>query len=628
MIEDGRLRNLADTKFRATPVQRPPVQKISRIRNRLLDGRWSTREVLRILNNLYNELSGSEREIIKTGKQDLEQLRKEEKNEKKKIRRAFSAINDETPPTSIPGYSNFAKSYIFKKKYNQRKEVADELLNSLTNLESAFTDSSFDTSTLEYAVENDDEELALEELGSLYQHLLRKGWHNRDIFESLARGMWSGNFLEQVNEVVNKSREEATFVCYVSGIYLEHPLKVNSYVKRIIPSEDLSIDRLGEEYPYGKNEFNYVQPDVQKLLDDEEVGAVIIEIEQYGQFGATETAKEKLSTVLDAFSFAETRGDLEDPHLVDWFQYTSWRPTDEEASLTMGKTRESSDRAVIPDFRINELENTIFPALELDSNTNNLADVFERGLHQFRRGNTTNRQINKIIEYISCLETIADPGNTQGDERIENIQIVGGLQDHLETDRIRSALRARNDAVHSGISRSDLEIEVRLFRAALRSALLRLANFALERDGGTVQDFVEHCERKNDDRREKRLKQLSAANIPRNEKIDFTTDLRVDQGDDREDMVVTMSGHIQFKSSEKSLITKLTVLEANADSEGHFTRLHFPELEIQTEYGGISIQLNGLPGWVGSAVSRDVFEYLRPWEAYPHTFQVEKLEDN
>lgn len=621
MIDESRLRDLADAKFRATPVEKPPIRLITRIRNRLRGGRWSTREVLRILNNLNSELSPLMREIIGEEKRALEQLRSSEKSDKKVVRQAFSGLDSDVRPINIPGYEKFVESYINENRKNERETIANDLIDSLSELENTFSQSSFDISSLQYAIENEEEELVLEELGVFYHHLIRKGWHHRDVFEYLLRGRLRGEFLDRVKSMIDRERQETTYVCYIQDLHFKSSRDPDSFIEQIISSEDLSVDRLAEVYPYDSEEFEHVDPRVQQIIDEEDVSVLITRVEQYGYRGSVEAAREKLSEVLDAFSIADTRGDLEDPHLDDGFQYSAWRPTAAEATLSIGRTREGHNKTVIPDFRIDELEEAIFPALELNSRSN-LVDVFRRGLHLYRRGNATNRKINKIVEYVACLETIADPGNTYEEERIENLKIVGGLKDHVETDLIKSALLARNDAVHSGMSPSNLEIEVSLFRSALRSALLELANFVLEDSDATVQEFVEYCKQQNHSRRENKLEKIENKGIPKGEKVDLTTTIEIEQSKQRDNMVVELRGYFEIQPNPNSVSIKLTITEAVADSQGNFTTLSFPEFDLQTDYGEVHIQMNRLPGWVGSAISSGVFEYLGPWEVYPRNFEV------
>jgi len=261
----------------------------------------------------------------------------------------------------------------------------------------------------------------VKELQRLYQAFKLKGWHRRDL-QNLHTYNYENEYFEYVETKLHQEPTENTFIFFLPNIEPKNRIEPDDFVELITPSGEFSIDTLAEIYPYDGEEREHVDPDLPELLENDAL--VKLRVEAYFAYGANEIAFEKLGTFLDALSYADSLSDIEAPQYRDKLEYIRWSESAYKMSKSTGMTRETSKRIVFPDQISSQLVDDALPTLTDDSP---LVEFYSRGIHLYRKGNKGSRNIDTIIYYAACLETIASTDTASRGEKIENMITVGKL---------------------------------------------------------------------------------------------------------------------------------------------------------------------------------------------------------
>jgi len=616
-MEKNRFLNLFDLLFRYPDNTEYPISQIDRLQSRLRSGQWSSKKVLSEFDTLYRELTDAERSHIKDVRKDLNELRSKEKTQRKQLRSDLETATQDVPLNSIYQQNEFIETWLARKNQDTRETLTEDLVEGLENVRSEIESAEYDIQDLKQAFEYGTEEEVVQELQRLYQAFKLKGWHRRDL-QNLHTYNYENEYFEYIEKKLHQEPTENTFVFFLPNFEPENRIEPDDFVELIAPPEEFSVDTLAEIYPYDGEEPEYVDPDLPDLLEN--CALVKLRVEAYFPYGANEIAFEKLGTFLDALSYADSLSDIEAPQYRDKLKYIRWSESAYEMSKSTGMTRETSERIVFPDQISSRLVDDALPALTDDSP---LVEFYSRGIHLYRKGNTGSRNIDKIIYYAACLETIASTDTASRGEKIENMITVGKLWDTDETrDILDSVFEARNDALHAGLEQPNLDAEVDAMRQSLKTALYELSQCIQDSEARTIPEFIEYVDNKVSKENTQQVEDLEKVGIEPNNTYPFETETLIHEDHNDEEVEVRFSGKITFNYTNGRLVPEMKFEEVEKEGEGSFPAPHGASFDIELEDATLEVGVYRIPNSVSTAVTRDSFHHVAPWTTKPPRIEV------
>jgi hypothetical protein len=346
----------------------------------------------------------------------------------------------------------------------------------------------------------------------------------------------------------------------------------------------------------------------------------MLRVEAYFAYGANEIAFEKLGTFLDALSYADSLSNIEAPQYRDKLKYIRWSESAYQMSKSTGMTRETSERVVFPDQISSRLVDDALPTLSDDSP---LVEFYSRGIHLYRKGNTGSRNIDKIIYYAACLETIASTDTASRGEKIENMITVGKLWDTDETrDILDSVFEARNDALHAGLEQPNLDAEVDAMRHSLKAALYELSQCIQDSEARTIPEFIEYVDDKVSEEHKQQVEDLEQVGIELNTTYPFETETLIHEDHNDQEVEVRFSGKMTFNYSNGRLVPEMKFEKVEKEGDGSFPAPHGASFDIEVEDATLEVGLYRIPNSVSTAVTRDSFHHVAPWATKPPRVEV------
>lgn len=616
-MEKNRFLNLFDLLFRYPDNTEYPISQIDRLQSRLRSGQWSSKKVLSEFDTLYQELTDAERSHIKDVRKDLNQLRSKEKTQRKQLRSDLETATQDVPLYSIYQQNEFIETWLARKNQETREALTEDLVEGLENVRSEIESAEYDIQDLNQAFEYGTEKEVVQELQRLYQAFKLKGWNQRDL-QNLHTYNYENEFFEYIENKLHQEPTENTFVFFLPNFEPESRIEPEDFVELIAPPGEFSVDTLVEIYPYDGEEKEYVDPDLPELLENNAL--VKLRIEAYFAYGANEIAFEKLGTFLDALSYADSLSNIEAPQYRDKLKYIRWSESAYEMSKSTGMTRETSERIVFPDEISNRLVDDALPTLTDDSP---LVEFYSRGIHLYRKGNTGSRNIDKIIYYAACLETIASTDTASRGEKIENMITVGKLWDTDETrDILNSVFEARNDALHAGLEQPNLDAEVDAMRHSLKTALYELSQCIQGSEARTIPEFIEYVDDKVSEEHKQQVKDLEQVGIEPNTTHPFETETLVHEDHNDREVEVRFSGKMTFNYSNGRLVPEMKFEKVEKEGDGSFPAPHGVSFDIEVEDATLEVGLYRIPNSVSTAITRDSFQHVAPWTTKPPRVEV------
>ena len=616
-MEKNRFLSLFDLLFRYPDRTEYPISQIDRLQSRLRSGQWSSKKVLSEFDTLYRELIDAERSHIKDIRKDLNELRSKEKKQRKQLRSDLETATQDVPLNSIYQQNEFIETWLARKNQDTREALTEDLVESLENVRSEIKSTDYDINNLKQAFEYGAEEDVVQELKRLYQAFKLKGWHRRDL-QKIHTYNYEDEYFDYIEKKLNQEPTENTFIFFLPDFEPEKRIEPDDFVELIAPPGEFTVETLTEIYPYEGEEPEYVDPDLPDLLEN--AALVKLRVEAYFMYGANEIAFEKLGTFLDALSYADSLSDIEAPQYRDKLKYLRWSETAHEMSTSTGMTRETSERVIFPDLISDRLVDDALPTLTEDSP---LVEPYRRGLHLYRKGNTDSRDIDQIIYYAACLETIAFTDTASRGEKIENMITVGKLWDTEETrDILDSVFEARNDALHTGLEQPNLDAEVNAMRHSLKTALLELSQCIQDSEAKNIPEFIEYVDNKVSEENEQQVEDLRQAGIEPNNTYPFETEAFIHEDQNDEEVEVRFSGEITFNYRNGRLVPEMNFEEVEKEGEGRFPAPHGISFDIEVEEATLEVRLHRIPNSVSIAVTRDSFHHIAPWTTKPPRVEV------
>ncbi|WP_117592802.1 HEPN domain-containing protein [Haloprofundus halophilus] len=607
-------------------ISRLTTEQISQLENRLTTMQWSSKQVLDDFEALYSDLSQQQRSHIKDVRPPLIELRQRERNQRKNIRQALDAsLDDSLNPISFT-VNEFINVCLTQINHSTRVQLKDQLESALGELKQQMYRGSFDADTFRDPYQTGTKDTLEEEFLQLYEYLVQRGWHRRDLYNL---NHTIGYFYEDFDDVfswiadfANQERAERTYVFFVSGLQVLDPVYRDDFVYAIVPPGELEVDDLIDIYPYDDIDdldlYDRTSPGdeltVAKMLEEKTL--IAFPIHAFGTYDGRDRALERLSEILDLFSYSHTLSQVEEPHFNEKAKYLVWRDNG-ESHCAPSSVSEHGSTATIFEWDIDRIFDILVPASQHESP---LSIKLKRGLHFFRKGNNSRRDIDTIIFYIACLETIVGVGHVYRDEAIEKGLLLGKVRDSdLETFReaLQRIYELRNEALHAGLRQVDTRGEVDVMRGVLKTALQEIAE-AINEDGVTsMSALLTYFRAKKQAAYEGWIDKLESDGFEVDTVYSFTGTMYNGEGALKGDV----SGNIEFAEDGQFITPILTV--SNLDKEEDFKFGEGLEIEALVDDRNLRIERIREDSLIVMSINIGSFQETDPWETVFRNYEIE-----
>jgi len=402
-------------------------------------------------------------------------------------------------------------------------------------------------------------------------------------------------------------------VFFVSGVQILEPVRRDDYVYTIMPPGELDVDDLIDIYPYDDideldiRDYSGV-PEEQPIEElFEEKTLISFPIEEFGTYGGRDRALERLSEILDVFSYSHTLSQVREPHFQKKAKYFVWHD-DGEPTYMPASISEHGRQATIFEWDIDRIFEKLVPASRHESP---LSMKLKRGIHFYRKGNNSRRDIDTIIYYIACLETIVGVGHVYRDEAIEKGLLLGKVREsnmRVYREALQRIYRFRNEALHAGLRQVDTGGEVDVLRGILKTALREMAEAINEEGAGSMPEFISYFRAKKQATYEKWLDRLDADGFEKNTAYPFTGTMYNSDGDVKGDV----SGEIEFVEDGKFITATITIVELDKEEDFEFGE----GLEIEASVDSRDMRINRIRenNLIVMSINQGSFENTDPWQ--------------
>jgi hypothetical protein len=594
------------------------TKQIDQLENQVTADQWSSKKVLDDFEALYSDLKNQQRNHITDARQPLIELREKERDQRKNIRQALStALSGSLDPISVT-VNEFINVCLSQLNQDERQQVQEQMKDGLSDLRVGLYEDSFDADTFRRIYWDDGEDELEETFLELYQYLRQRGWHRRDLHDIGHRiGIFHEDFdqlFEWIADLANRKRNERTYVFFVSGLQVLEEIHRDDYIYAIAPSGELQVDDLVDIYPYDDiNELDLHEmpgpenePTIAEMLEEKTL--IAFPIEAYGTYGGRDRALERLSEILDLFSYSHSTSQVQEPHFRDKAKYLVWRDNG-ESRCTPASVTESGWEATLFEWDIHRIFEKLVPASQHDSP---LSTKLARGLHFFRKGNNTRRDIDTIIYYIACLETITRVGRVYRDEVIEKGLLLGKVRES-DMETFRKALQRiyefRNEALHAGLRQVDTRGEVDLMRGILKTALEELAEAINEESVDSIPEFLSYFRAKKQATYEDWLAKIDGDGFEVDRAYAFTGTMYNVEDDVKGDV----TGEVEFVEDGQFITPTVTIDDLDKAEDFEFGEGLAIEATVQEKSMRIdSIRENNL---TVMSINQGSFSETDPWQS-------------
>jgi hypothetical protein len=156
-----------------------------------------------------------------------------------------------------------------------------------------------------------------------------------------------------------------------------------------------------------------------------------------------------------------------------------------------------------------------------------LAKRFDRAKHFHRKGNISDRNLDSVINYIACLETISSREYSNTTEIIENALMFGRIpssnQDWAK-ELFETLYDIRNAALHSG---QVLDIDESKLNGAKRvlSSMIYEMKVAIENGSSDFSEYYSYVDNRIDQRLDELVTEVESNGLKFNQEYSFTGDV-------------------------------------------------------------------------------------------------------
>jgi len=587
------------------------------LENQVTADQWSSKKVLDDFEALYSDLRHQQRYHISDARQPLIELREKERDQRKNIRQALNtALSSSLDPVSVT-VNEFINVCLSQINQDERHQVQEQLKDALVDLRRDLYEDSFDADTFRRIYRDDDEDELEETFLELYQYLRQRGWHRRDLHDLGHRiGLFQEDFeqlFEWIADLANRERNERTYVFFVSGLQVLEEIHREDYVYAITPPGELQVDDLIDIYPYDDvNELDLHEmpgpedePTIAEMLEEKTL--IAFPVEAFGTYGGRDRALERLSEILDLFSYSHSTSQVQEPHFQEKAKYLVWHDNG-ESRCTPASVTESGWEATLFEWDIDRIFEKLVPASQHDSP---LSTKLTRGLHFFRKGNNSRRDIDTIIYYIACLETITGVGRVYRDEVIEKGLLLGKVR-KSDMETFREALQRiyefRNEALHAGVRQVDTRGEVDVMRGILKTALEELAEAINEGGVESIPEFVSYFRANKQATYEDWLDKIDRDGFEVDKAYSFTGTMYNAEDDVKGDV----AGEIEFVEDGQFITPTVTIEELDKAEDFEFGE----GLAIEATVGGKSVRVDSIRenSLTVMSINQGSFSETDPWQ--------------
>jgi hypothetical protein len=571
------------------------TEQIDQLENQVTADQWSSKKVLDGFEALYSDLTKQQRRNIKNARQPLIELREKERDQRKDIRQALdTALPSSLDPVSVT-VNEFINVCLSQLNQDDRSQVQEQLQESLDDLRQDLYAGSFDADTFRRLYRDGDEDELEETFLELYQYLRQRGWHQRDLHDLGHRiGLFHEDFdelFEWIADLADQQRTERTYVFFVSGLQPLEEVHRDDYVYAIVPPGELQFDDLINIYPYDDIDELDIhempgpddEPTIAEMLEEKTL--IAFPIEAFGTYGGRDRALERLSEILDLFSYSHSISQVQEPHFQEKAKYLVWRDNG-ESRCTPASVTESGWETTLFEWDIDRIFEKLVPASQHDSP---LSMKLTRGLHFFRKGNNSRRDIDTIIYYIACLETITGVGRVYRDEVIEKGLLLGKVRESdMETfhEALQRIYEFRNEALHAGLRQVDTRGEVDVMRGILKQALEEMAEAINEEGVESMPEFLSYFQAKKQATYEDWLDKIERDGFEVDTPYSFTGTMYNAEDDVKGDV----EGEIEFVEDGQFITPTVTIEELDKAEDFEFGE----GLAIEATVTGKSMRIDSI----------------------------------
>jgi hypothetical protein len=593
------------------------TDQIDELENRVTADQWSSKQVLDDFEALYSDLSDQQRSHISDARQPLIELREKERNQRKNIRQALNtALSRSLDPVSIT-VNEFINVCLSQINQDERRRVQEQLEDALVDLRRGLYEDSFDADTFRRLYRDSDEDELEETFLELYQYLRQRGWHRRDLHDIGHRiGLFHEDFdelFEWIADLADQERTERTYVFFVSGLQPLEEVHRDDYLYAILPPGELQVDDLIDIYPYDdidELELHEMpgpedKPTIAEMLEEKTL--IAFPIEAFGTYGGRDRALERLSEILDLFSYSHSISQVREPHFQEKAKYLVWHDNG-EPRCTPASVSEHGWEATLFEWDIDRIFEKLVPASQHDSP---LSTKLTRGLHFFRKGNNSRRDIDTIIYYIACLETITGVGRVYRDEVIEKGLLLGKVRES-DMETFREALQRiyefRNEALHAGLRQVDTRGEVDVMRGMLKRALEEMAEAINEEGVESMPEFLSYFQAKKRATYEDWLDKIEQDGFEVNTAYSFTGTMY----NAEDDMKGEVDGEIEFVEDGQFITPTVTIEELDKAENFEFGE----GLAIEATVEGKTVRIDSIRenSLTVMSINQGSFSKTDPWQ--------------
>ena len=568
------------------------LNDLSNLEQHVAKPSWSTDRAVSLFNTIYGSLKHHQKQQFTNLRKDLVAQHETESEELTQIREHIQETVEEEVLSEISRTPAIQRG-VAKQHQSTRDTLAKRLLQAADTVREEIKLAECDFESLSDAVDENDKETVRAELESFAAHLRVKGWHSDDLDKLPSRMEKKDDELDFLEKVESRDKVQFRFQVFLPMLQVNMKQDLSEYT--VFPAGNLTFDDLENSDIVRERHSDYVDIEgITDLLDS--TTSITFTVSAFEQREAKAAAKDTVATFLDTCSVIHQTAYLEDPQFEDKFEYIVWR-SDNQSLPLLSWSRETHRKA---DLETEQLD-ILNEYLNADTNDSLLAKRFMRAKHFHRKGNISDRNLDSVINYIACLETISSQEYSNTTEIIENSFVLGRIpasnQDRAK-ELFETLYHIRNTALHSGrvsnIDKSKLN--------GVKSILTTMINEmkeAIENGSSDFSEYYSYVNHEIDQNFDDLSSQIESNGLRFNEEYSFTGEVFQEDG--------TCSGFVEgdvtfFQDGRYVRATcKLDVIEF-AD----VTRSSDDILQLVAEIDGVEVEFDKMAGY--QLLSTDVEE--------------------
>lgn len=413
----------------------------------------------------------------------------------------------------------------------------ERLEKDIEELQETLPQADFDA--LEEAIADKDWQKVKEEVETIITACLEKGEDFEDL-EDIAGRIRSTKELDEIdveidmvkklNETLNRDSKEYIALVNIPHINYHPDEELEIGTHTLIPAQNRSYEEHYEHYfedspPMGKWEIEAILGNEDPTLE--------IRIDAYDSKQAQRKMKEEMSRFLDMCSHRNPEKDVKDLPLPNAQLKTYIFPVDMEGPISSPKSQDANMKGYIDSEDAQGIK-ALNEAMSYDTE---LSDRFERGIHFFRKSNNMDKPIDQCIFLIASLEALViQDGQSKNGENIDDVldlAQIGGDREKEVRASLENLYEARNDSLHSGIKKENLEADIHTSKTFLANLVIVPMINRIKDDGiETLDEFEDEMEVIKDRRHTKAKSTIEDADgVSVGETTKITGELKLESGD-------------------------------------------------------------------------------------------------